>query len=126
MKTDLIEIFQTIRASLQPYATLGFDNRTNSETLYDLWSNKNVEINGTARNEVFFTSVSIDDSYVSVRLFPDDQVKELNNVLGASLQGLETEEGYLKIIELDDTLLGQIEEAVAATYKIYKDHGWVV
>ena len=126
MKTDLIEIFQTIRASLQPYATLGFDNRTNSETLYDLWSNKNVEINGTARNEVFFTSVSIDDSFVSVRLLPDDQVKELNNVLGASLQGLETEEGYLKIIELDDTLLAQIEEAVAATYKIYKDHGWVV
>ena len=126
MKTDLIEIFQTIRASLQPYATLGFDNRTNSETLYDLWSNKNVEINGTLRNEVFFTSVSIDDSFVSVRLLPDDQVKELNNVLGASLQGLETEEGYLKIIELDDTLLAQIEEAVAATYKIYKDHGWVV
>jgi hypothetical protein len=126
MKTDLIEIFQTIRASIQPYATLGFDNRTNSETLYDLWSNKNVEIAGTPRNEVFFTSVAIDAGYVSVHLLPADQINELNNLTGTALKALQTEEGYFKIVELDDTLLAQVEETVAAAYKVYKDKGWVV
>jgi hypothetical protein len=126
MKTDLIEIFQTIRASIQPYATLGFDNRTNSETLYDLWSNKNVEIAGTPRNEVFFTSVAIDAGSVSVHLLPTDQISELNNLTGTALKTLQTEEGYFKIVELDDTLLAQVEETVAAAYKVYKDKGWVV
>ncbi|MEJ7557764.1 MAG: hypothetical protein WKF66_05605 [Pedobacter sp.] len=126
MKTDLIEIFQTIRASLQPYATLGFDNRTNSETLYDLWSNKNVEIDGTLKNEVFFTSVSIEDSYVSVRLLPDEMIKDLKEIAGSGLSELLTDAGYFKITELDDALLAHVEEAVAATFKVYKDNGWVV
>ena len=43
MKTDLVEIFQTIRASLQPYAALGFSNRLNTDEVYDLWSDKNIE-----------------------------------------------------------------------------------
>jgi hypothetical protein len=54
MKTDFVEIFQTIRAALQPYATLGFSNRVNSETVYELWSDKNVVIEGRKRTEVFF------------------------------------------------------------------------
>jgi hypothetical protein len=126
MKTDLIEIFQTIRASMQPYATLGFDNRINSETVYDLWSNKNVEIDGSSRYEVFFTSVAIKDDDVAVHIFPQDQQSLMNEVSSAALSDLQSDEGFFKIDKLDDQLLAQIEEAIAAAYKIYKDKGWVV
>ena len=126
MKTDYIEIFQTIRASLQPYATLGFDNRTNSETVYDLWSNKNVEIDGSPRNEVFFVSVGIEDNHVALHLLPEDQVNELKNISDPRFQELLNADGYFEIVSLDDPLLTKIEEAIAAGFKIYKDKGWVV
>jgi len=126
MKTDHIEIFQTIRASLQPYATLGFDNRTNSETVYDLWSNKNVEIDGSLRNEVFFVSVSIEDNHVALHLLPEDQVNELKKISDTGFQELLNANGYFEIVSLDDPLLAKIEEAIAAGFKIYKDKGWVV
>lgn len=126
MKTDLIEIFQTIRASLQPYVTLGFDNRINSETVYDLWSNKNVEIDGSSRNEVFFTSVAIKDNEVAVHVFPEDQKSNIQKISDPGLLELHSDEGYFKIGKLDDQLLAQIEDAIAAAFKIYKDKGWVV
>ena len=126
MKTDLIEIFQTIRASLQPYATLGFDNRSNTEALYDLWSNKNVEIDGSPRNEVFFVSVGIEDNHVALHLLPEDQVNELKNISDPGFQELLNANGYFEIVSLDDPLLTKIEEAIAAGFKIYKDKGWVV
>ena len=126
MKTDLIEIFQTIRASMQPYATLGFDNRSNSEQLYDLWSNKNVEIEGSSRNEVFFTSVEIKDSYVTVSLFPQDQKNHLQEIASPEILQLQNDESDFKIDRLDDQSLAQIEDTIAAAYKVYKDKGWVV
>ena len=126
MKTDHIEIFQTIRASLQPYATLGFDNRTNSERVYDLWSNKNVEIDGSLRNEVFFVSVGIEENHVALHLLPEDQVNELENISDPGFQELLNADGYFEIVSLDDPLLTKIEEAIAAGFKIYKDKGWVV
>jgi hypothetical protein len=126
MKTDLIEIFQTIRASLQPYATLGFDNRTNSETLYDLWSNKNVKINGTSRNEVFFASVEIDNDHVSLYLLLEDQHEEFRNISDSILATLSSNHGSFEIKELDESLLSGIEDAVATAFKIYKDNGWVI
>ena len=72
MKTDLIEIFQTIRAALQPYATLGFNNRTNSEEKYDLWSELTVESESDKRTETFFVSVEIENDQVTFTLLPDE------------------------------------------------------
>ena len=126
MKTDLIEIFQTIRASLQPYATLGFDNRMNSETIYDLWSNKNVEIDGTKRNELFFCSISIESDSVHLHIFPNDSNSDLKTVVADELGKLQTEDGVIKIQSLDDSLMEQIESAISASYKLYKERGWVV
>lgn len=110
MKTDLIEIFQSIRATLQPYAALGFNNRTNSEVKYDLWSEKNLEIDGDKRTETFFVSLDIKDDHVSVELLPAE---------------LPQHERTMVVKELDDLLLHIIEDKVAAGYKIFKEQEWV-
>lgn len=110
MKTDLIEIFQTIRAALQPYATLGFSNRINSEREYDLWADKNSVINGDKKTEVFFASLKIQDNNVEVNVLPEY---------------LAEHEPPLLIRELDDIYLNQIEGKVAAGYKIFKENEWV-
>ncbi|SEB20135.1 hypothetical protein [Pedobacter hartonius] len=110
MKTDLIEIFQTIRAALQPYTALGFNNRINSEEKYDLWSEKNIEIDGEKRTETFFVSLEIKDDHVAFDLLPE---------------GLPQHERTLVIKELDELTQNLIEDKVAAGYKIFKEQEWV-
>lgn len=110
MKTDLIEIFQTIRASLQPYAALGFNNRINSDERYDLWSELTVEVDGQKRTETFFVNLEIKDDHVLFDLLPEY---------------LPEHERPLIIKELDSILENLIEDKVAAGYKIFKDKEWV-
>lgn len=110
MKTDLVEIFQTIRAALQPYATLGFNNRTNSEEKYDLWSELNLNVAGEKRSETFFVNLEIREDHVLFDLLPPE---------------LPQHERAMIIKELDDLTLNLIEDKVAAGYKIFKEQEWV-
>jgi hypothetical protein len=110
MKTDLIEIFQTIRATLQPYATLGFNNRINAEQQYDLWAERNVKVKGEERTELFFAGLTIRQDNVVLDILPDY---------------LDEHEPPFLIKELDDVFLNLIEGKVSAGYKIFKENEWV-
>lgn len=110
MKTNLIEIFQTIRAAIQPYATLGFTNRVNSEQEYDLWAETKAVYQGEERTEFFFADLRIEEDHVAFTLLPDE---------------LPEHEKTMLIKELDDVTLNLIEDKVAAGYKIFKEQEWV-
>ena len=125
MKTDFIEIFQTIRAVLQPYATLGFNNRINSETTYDLWSDKSVVIEGEKRNDVQFAAVTIHDDHVGFYYMPVYAEPQMKQIFDPAMLKLLKEKSCFHIIKLDDILLGQIEDALAEGYRLYKEKGWV-
>lgn len=125
MKTDFIEIFQTLRAVLQPYATLGFDNRTNSETTYDLWSNKNVVIEGREKNEVYFAAVMIHKGHVGFYFMPVYAEPDMKNSFDPALLKLLKGKSCFHIKKLDDVLLEHIESALAEGYRLYKEKGWV-
>ncbi|NRF38236.1 DUF1801 domain-containing protein [Pedobacter foliorum] len=125
MKTDFVEIFQTIRASLQPYATVGFSNRINSETSFDLWSDKNVIIEGKKKNEVFFASVTIQKEHVGFYYMPVYAEPDMKKILDPNLLKLLKGKSCFHIKKLDDTLMSEIEDALAAGFKLYKEKGWV-
>ncbi|KIO78944.1 hypothetical protein TH53_00590 [Pedobacter lusitanus] len=110
MKTDLIEIFQTIRAALQPYTTLGFNDGTNSDQKYDLWAIPPAGADGKEKPEVFFLSLEIKDDHVAFDLLPESVPQH---------------ERTLYIKELDDVTLNLIEDKVAAGFKVCKERGWV-
>jgi hypothetical protein len=124
-KTDFVEIFQTIRASLQPYAVMGFDDRVNSETTYDLWSNKNVVIEGKKRDEVFFASVVIQKGHVGFYFMPVYAEPDLKTVFDENLLKLLKGKSCFHLKALDEVLLSQIEDALAEGFKIYKEKAWV-
>jgi len=109
MKIDAIEIFQTIRASLQPYATEGFSNRINSEEAYDLWNEKNLEIDGIKVTETFFSGVKIIGDTVAFSCYSElnDQVQEQ------------------VIVELTDLAVKQIENDLSQAYKIFVEREWI-
>ncbi|MBB5620691.1 hypothetical protein HDE69_001740 [Pedobacter cryoconitis] len=110
MKTDLIEIFQTIRATLQPYTTLGFNDGANSDQKYDLWAAAPAGKEGEDKPGVFFLSIEIKDDHVAFELLPDSIPQHERTI-------------YIK--ELDEVTLNLIEDKVAAGYKIFKEHEWV-
>ncbi|WP_316814865.1 hypothetical protein [Pedobacter nyackensis] len=125
MKTDFIEIFQTIRAVLQPYAALGFNNRVNSETTYDLWSDKDVVIEGRRRHEVYFAAVMIRKGHVGFYYMPVYAEPDIKAVFDPVLLKLLKGKSCFHVKKLDDVLLGHIESALAEGYRLYKEKGWV-
>ena len=125
MKTDFVEIFQTIRASLQPYTANGFIARENSETNYELWSERNIVIGGEEKHELFFASVKITKSNVEFHLLATDVEQEISNIVHPELLKLLNGKSNFQINRLDDTLLEQIDAALAAGYTIYKQKEWI-
>lgn len=125
MKTDLIEIFQTIRAAMQPYEALGFTCRINTEHEYDLWSEKNVVLLGRQRNEIYFAGLKILKGDVTLHfmlLYTNPEVKEF---LHADLLKLLKGKSCFHIKKLDEILMEHIADALDKGYKIYKQNEWV-
>lgn len=125
MKTDFVEIFQTIRASLQPYTANGFTARVNSESNYELWSEKSVTVEGKALDAVFFASVRIFKGHVGFYFMPVYVEGEIKALFHPDLLKLLKGKSCFHIKKLDDLLMGQIEAALAAGFIRYKQKGWV-
>ncbi len=125
MKTDLVEIFQTLRAAIQVYAATGFDARVNSDTAYDLWSEKEVVILDKKRKEVYFAGLAIRKDYVGFYYMPVYTDPDIKAIFHPSLIKLLKGKSCFHIKRLDDVLLQQISDALAAGFKLYKQHGWI-
>jgi len=125
MKTDFVEIFQTIRASLQPYTSNGFIAQENSETNYELWSERNIVVDGKEKHELFFASVKITKSNVEFHLMATDLENEINNIAHPELLKLLNGKSDFQLTKLDDNLMEQIDAALAAAYTIYKQKEWI-
>lgn len=125
MKTDLVEIFQTIRAEMQPYASSGFDARVNSDSAYDLWSEKEVTIENRKRKEVYFAGIVIRKDYVGFYYMPVYTEPDIKSIFHPSLLKLLKGKSCFHVKKLDDILLQQISDALAAGFKLYKQNGWV-
>lgn len=120
MKTDLVEIFQTIRAGLQPYATLGYTVHENSETGYDLFSEKNIETDGKKITEQFFAGIYINGDRVEVRV----NVKDFESSK-QDLVSFGTTQAGQSISELNDSKLKEIETLIEIIHTNFKEKEWI-
>lgn len=120
MKTDLVEIFQTIRASVQPYATRGYTVHENSETGYDLYSEKNIEIEGEKVTERFFAGIYINGESVELKL----NTTEFSNS-NQNLEDFGDNKSGLKIKQLDDSKLTEVETLVEIIHTNFKEKEWI-
>lgn len=126
MKTDLVEIFQTIRANLQPYTANGFTARVNSETVYELWSEKLFDANGDKIEVQPFASVTIEDNSVKFCLLAIDEDLDLGKIMHPDLVSLSPDgDSCFDIYKIDDKLLAQIINALGMNFTNFKQKGWV-
>jgi len=120
MKTDLVEIFQTIRAGLQPYATRGYTVHENSESGYDLYSEKNIEVDGKKTTERFFAGIYINGNRVEVKLNSTEF-----NASNQNLENFGDDKAGLSVTELDDEKLKEIEVLIEIIHTNFKEKEWI-
>lgn len=123
MKTDLIEIFQTIRAELQPYTTLGFNARINSETEYDLWKEPGF-VDDKPTPEQMFASLSIKSSFVSFKFAPVGLEGGGKSFIHPSLEDSRVSKTEFHFTAIDEILVANLAESISAAYTAFKQKGW--
>ncbi len=127
MKTDSIEIFQTIRAAMQPYTALGFTARANTDDNYDLWSEKNVLVEGKKKTELHFAEVKVSKNDVqfcvyAIDLMGDKRQSVIDQSLSAYQDG---DTSCFSIKQLDEALLENLTEVLERCYQLFKQKEWV-
>lgn len=124
MQEELVDIYNQLKSILKKYENpllpkLDLDSR------YDLWSFKDVVIDGRKRKEVFFASVIIQSSYVGFYYMPiytDTSLKEVfSPVLLTMLKG----KSCFHIKKIDENLKNEIKNALDIGYELYKKRGWI-
>jgi hypothetical protein len=127
MKDDLDEIFDGLKEILSKYSPPLVERigGTKNKKNYHLWSEKEVEIAGIKRREVYFAGLIIQKDYVGLYYMPIYADTKLENVFKPEL--LKTLHGkscfYIK--KLDDELFSQIKEALKTGFNLYKKRGWI-
>lgn len=125
MKTDLIEIFQTIRAQIQPYVVEGFKSKANSDSAFHLCTEEQAVLSAPDKNEVYFFGLQIKEDHVGFYFNPIYTTQEMKFLFNPDLLNLLKEDNCFHIIQLDDLLLEQISNALETGFKYYKQKGWV-
>ena len=119
-KTDPVEIFQTIRASLQPYATMGYTVHQNSETEYALYSEKNIQEQDEKVTERFFTGILIEDGHVKVMWNTTDFEPSKQQLT----HFYDDRSGFI-LSALDDDQLKEISTMVEIIHTHFKENEWI-
>lgn len=120
MKTDLVEIFQTLRATLYPYQTRGYTVHENSDNAYELFSEKNREHNGEKITEFFFTGLYVEERQVAVKFnstdfdLDDRELVKFDDITS----------GFL-ITQLDQQMQDEVGSFIEMVHVHFKKNEWV-
>ena len=121
---NLDDIFRQLKELLLVYRP-PFVSKTDNERSLDLWSIKEVVIEGRKRKEVYFAALIIQKSYVGFYYMPVYAGPEVKRFFKPELLSRLKGKSCFHIHKLDETLLEQIKDALAMGFKQYQDRGWV-
>lgn len=123
-REQLLEIFNTLKSLLQPYEKGAITARQGSPGKYELWSEKEIIVQGRKHKEVFFASAGIQGNYVGFYFMPvytNDIKTQLAPELLKCLKG----KACFHIKTTDAALMKQVKDALKKGYEQYKKNGWV-
>jgi hypothetical protein len=121
---DFKTIFDTLRDQLQSYQP-PLVNRADDDSHFDLWSVKDLVIEGRKRKDVFFAGVTIQKNFVGFYFMPVYVDTEIKNLFAPELLKLLKGKSCFHIKKLDEQLLGQINQALSEGFELYKQRGWI-
>ncbi|HCM26305.1 MAG: hypothetical protein A2Z99_04660 [Treponema sp. GWB1_62_6] len=121
---ERIAIFERLKPRLARYSP-PLTARTDTGGRYELWSEKELVIEGRKRKDVFFASLIIQSDYVGFYFMPVYANTELASVFSPRLLALLKGKSCFHIKRLDDELFGAIDEALGLGWDLYRERGWV-
>jgi hypothetical protein len=92
---------------------------------FQLWSEKEVVIEGRPRSEVYFAGLIKQKDYVGFYYMPVYAEPERKKLFAPELLKLLKGKSCFHVKRLDDELAGQIREALAEGRRLYESRGWV-
>jgi hypothetical protein len=122
--TDLQQIFEAIKPLLQRYRP-PLVPKTDTERYFDLWSYKDLEIEGRKRKEVFFAGLVIQKSYVGFYFMPVYAEPEVKAFFPPEVMKLLKGKSCFHIKSLTPQLLGQLDSVLRTGFDLYRRRGWV-
>jgi hypothetical protein len=120
----LNKIFQELKTILKKFED-PLKPKFDLDSKYDLWSFKEIEIDGRKRKEISFASIIIQSTYVGFYYMPIYVDTKQQDVFKPELLKLLKGKSCFHIKELNPELKQQIQEALAIGYKLYKKRGWI-
>jgi len=121
---DLQAVFTAIKKEMAAYQP-PLQPKTDTEQYYDLWSFKDLIIEGRKRKEVFFAGTIIQNGYVGFYFMPVYAEPRVKGLFKPELLKLLKGKSCFHVKSLDDELATQIRQALADGFEIYKKRGWV-
>lgn len=124
---DLDEIFDHLEATLARHApplVVRRDTPRGKRNLH-LWSEKDVEIDGRKRAEVFFAGAIVQKGYVGFYYMPVYTDAERADLFDPELLPLLKGKSCFHVQVLDEKRLEQIEDALATGFRLYLERGWI-
>lgn len=120
----LVPLFDEVKDLLEPFAE-HFTVRRDEPGAYELWSERDVVIDGRKRREVFFAGLLIQKHYVGFYFMPVYTEPEMKGIFGPELLALLKGKSCFYIKQLKPEIRTQVQEALAAGYELYVQRGWV-
>ncbi len=121
---ELAKIFNEVKTLMQAYSP-PLTPKMDDGAHYDLWSLKDLVIEGRKRKEVYFAGLIIQKSYVGFYYMPVYANAELKNFFAPELLKLLKGKSCFHLKKLDDALLEQIRAALKIGYEQYQRNGWI-
>jgi hypothetical protein len=121
---DLHAIFEALKALLSAYAP-PLMPKMDEAGRYDLWSIKDLVIEGRKRKEVYFAGLIIQKGYVGFYFMPMYAEADLKAVFAPELLKLLKGKSCFHIKKLTPELQGQVESALQIGFAAYQQRGWV-
>ena len=121
---DLNNIFNSLHTLIKRYEP-PFTHKQDNESYFDLWSVKDLVIEGRKRKEVFFAGLIFQKSYVGFYYMPVYAEPEVKQLFKPELLRLLKGKSCFHIRKITPELLIQIQEALEQGYHMYRERGWV-
>jgi len=121
---DLLPLFAEVKQLLDPYV-LRLTVRKDEPGYFDLWSEKDIVIDGRERKGVYFCGIVIQKSYVGFYFMPLYADDDLSSVFGPDLLPTLKGKSCFHLRRMTPELRRQIVDALEAGWRLYEERGWV-
>jgi hypothetical protein len=120
----LVDVFAVLRKKLSVYSP-PMQIRMEDQRRYELWSVKDLVIEGRKRKDVYFAGLMIQKDYVGFYFMPVYVKSEIGTLFSPELAKLLKGKSCFHIKRLNDSLQAAIESALSMGFQLYQERGWV-